>query len=78
MREVTSNPVAIKNHPTPPTQPMRICLGMNPTIYPNPEQPIMKNTMPVKMELSAYEVTVVAMTAFGFSSPTIAVIVNAI
>jgi hypothetical protein len=59
-------------------QPIRICLGMKPTIYPKPNVPMRKNTRPVSKDESAYEVIVVAITASAFSSPTLAMIVNAI
>ena len=49
----TSTPVIIKKKPTPPIHPMSICLGMKPTIYPNPKNPMMKNITPVRMLLSA-------------------------
>jgi hypothetical protein len=52
--------------------------GINPTMYPKRNKPMRKKTNPVRTELRQYAVIVVAITASGFSSPTLSRMVNAI
>lgn len=40
IRAVTSKPVATRNQPTPPIQPIKMWRGMKPTMYPNLNLPI--------------------------------------
>ena len=69
-----THPVSIKNHPTPPIHPTRMCRGKNPMIAPRRNLPRMKKVAPVRREEKANATSVVAMTALGLSSPTISVI----
>ena len=69
-----THPVSIKNHPTPPIHPTRMCRGKNPMIAPRRNLPRMKKVTPVRREEKANATRVVAITAWGLSSPTISVI----
>jgi len=69
-----THPVSIKNHPTPPIHPTRMCRGKNPMMAPRRNLPRTKKLTPVRRADKENATSVVAMTAWGLSSPTISVI----
>ena len=69
-----THPVSIKNHPTPPIHPTRMCRGKNPMRAPRRSLPRMKKLTPVRRAEKENATSVVAMTTWGLSSPTISVI----
>jgi len=70
----TSIPVTKRKKPTPPIQPIKMWRGKKLTREPSLKAPRTKNTIPVKTELIAKAVIVVAKTTSGLSVPILAMI----